>query len=133
MNGGGNPNHDPDDGRFTSGSGVSKDAEFVKEYVKLHNAASKKYKDAFKDVGARMWSGDDAHALKPYNEAAILESVQMSGISWVRAARPLTVLDSHPEVRKSASKMKRLESRVNEIHNEFSVGLARLKARHKHG
>ena len=34
------------------------------EHTRLHNEASKKYTEAFKKVGARMWHDDDCHPIQ---------------------------------------------------------------------
>ena len=48
-------------------SNVEKCAIFVIKYFELHNEASKEYKEAFKNIGTKMWGADYAHIKKNIN------------------------------------------------------------------
>ncbi len=63
------------------------------------NEASRKFTEAFKKVGARMWNRDEAHPLKPKDEVEITKNMQSLGVKvFAKLDRPLTVLDSYPDV-----------------------------------
>lgn len=97
-------------------------------YVRIHNAHAKEQKVAFKKYGARMWSMDDAHELKPHNEAALRKNIpsminrETGAKGWhayhPEIPHPLTVLDSHPEVRADKKKYTALKREVSSIHKK---------------
>lgn len=102
--------------------------DFAEEYVSLHNAASKEYKTAFKEIGARMWNHDDMHPLKKENEEFIAEVASGRTTEDVKklygfATRPLTVLDSFPEIRKDAALMKRFNAKIDKIQDSHQKKL----------
>ena len=88
-------------------------------YVKLHNEASKQYKEAFKAVGARLWNGDKVHLLKPENENYIannfLDYLDRDISLRLSLPRPLTVLDSYPNV--TQKQRQQLDLKVDDIYN----------------
>jgi DNA-binding ferritin-like protein (Dps family) len=86
-------------------------------FVDLHNAAAKEYKQAFKDVGARMWHDDESHPIKQYSIPEIAE-----------ISRPLTVLDSYPNV--TTKQRKQLNQKVDEIHDKYSNLWKKIKKEH---
>jgi hypothetical protein len=96
------------------------------EYVQRHNAASKEYKAAFKAVGARMWPMDDAHELKPYNQQCIAENDRRTGCRQ-HLPRPLTVLDSYPDV--TPKQRKWLNAEVDRIYQKYGGKFGRDHAK----
>lgn len=87
------------------------------EYVRLHNAASLEYKAAFKAVGARLWPMDNAHLLKPANQSALAENISDR---WTpKLPRPLTVLDSYPDV--TTKQRQQLIAAVDAIHAKYAA------------
>ena len=88
-------------------------------YLRLHNEASKQYKEAFKSVGARLWHDDDAHLLKPENGNYIannfLDYLDRDIPIHFPLPRPLTVLDSYPNV--TREQKQQLDLKVDDIYN----------------
>ena len=85
-------------------------------YVRIHNDAAKKYKEAFKKVGARMWRDDDCHPIKPAAVDGIANTMMRTFAMYWTFQRPLTVLDSYPEVKQDRKKMRQLNTEVDAIH-----------------
>jgi hypothetical protein len=91
------------------------------EYVRIHNAAAKEFKPKFKEVGARMWHFDNAHILKRVNRDfirdEILKRTDIPDFIWniyhSPVDRPLTMLDSYPQVTKEQRDW--LDRQVDEI------------------
>jgi len=86
-------------------------------FVDLHNAAAKEYKQAFKDVGARMWHDDDAHPIKQHSMPETADIVY-----------PLTVLDSYPNV--TEKQRDQLQRNVDKIQNKYSKLWKKIKKEH---
>jgi len=106
----------------------------AREYVRLHNEASKRYGELFKKVGAARWHDDDTHPLKAAHELAMARSFQTFGNKWhtlLKVSRPLTVLDSYPAVKKDAHKVAWLDKQVDSAWNEHKRATASLIARYK--
>lgn len=101
--------------------GGAKAFPIAREYVRLHNAASKEYKAAFKAVGARMWHGDYCHLLRTDNlEFITTQIAKHSEVpDYYIIHRPLTVLDSFPEVKRNYRKRKQLNDTVDEIWERY--------------
>jgi hypothetical protein len=101
------------------------------EFVRLHNEASREFAAAFKAVGARMWQKDKAHPFKTENQKFIAEVMadylrpggpgvkEVAGVYGI--TRPLTVLDSHPQVRADPAKVRTLKAAVDEIHGRYTA------------
>lgn len=99
------------------GEGVADSIQAAMEYVRLHNSQAKELKKAFSDVGAKMWSADDAHRLNPKNAKYISDMIDSGTMkpSDYELPRPLTVLNSHPKVAADENLMKKLNDSVDEI------------------
>lgn len=94
-----------------------------KKYIDLHNAASKEYKEAFKEVGAKMWGADDAHPLKDEdvieNMSNTMKGTPIGNIaSQNLMAQPLTVLDGYKSV--TPAQKKSLNKKVDAIHKKYT-------------
>lgn len=86
-----------------------------------HNRASKLYKAAFKAVGARMWQGDDCHELPKFSTEFQMKQLE-NGVpadALFFASRPLTILDSFPQV--TNHQRKELEKLVERIYQSFQL------------
>jgi hypothetical protein len=101
---------------------------YARDFTALHNQASNEYKKTFKDVGAKMWPDDRAHLLKPKHRESLVNNLKQFPWSVVKELyhiqRPLTVLDSYPNV--STSDRKKLDSAVKKIHTHHTKKLADL-------
>lgn len=97
------------------------------EYVRLHNAAALEYKAAFKVVGARLWPMDHAHLLRTVNEQALASNISDR---WMpRLPRPLTVLDSYPDV--TGRQREWLSGEIDRIHSKYSTAWSAVVKRTK--
>ena len=117
------------DARRTTARDEDKFDRQAAEYVQRHNAASKEYKAAFKAVGARMWPMDYAHELKPYNQQCIAESARRTGYRQ-HLPRPLTVLNSYPDV--TPKQRKWLNAEVDRIYQKYGGKFGRDHAKDTH-
>ena len=103
------------------------------EYIRIHNAAAAEFKEAFKAIGARMWTQDEAHAYRgPKNREFIVRSMKF----WWKTTHefphpfrqvtryPLTVMDSWPEARKYT---KQLRAALDEIIERYQAEWNRVK------
>jgi hypothetical protein len=105
---------------FAKGGSVNKFRKAAEEYVRLHNEAAKEYKKAFKEVGANMWRDDNAHEFKKPSLKKAVDSISETlgtAPEVIEIARPLTVLDSYPDVTPAQRKL--LDKKVNEIANRY--------------
>lgn len=104
---------------------LEKKPTLAQRYIDLHNAAAKEYKEAFNSVGAKMWRDDEAHPIKKEQHDFIngeMERLKGQGdkVGEVYGmTRPLTVLDSYPNV--SEANRNILEQKVNAIHDKYSA------------
>jgi hypothetical protein len=91
----------------------------------LYNEACKKYKMVFKEVGAKMWHDDDAHTIPHTLIGKIVENmrnVENKEILKIWGIiRPLTILDSYPNIRKDKKIMKNLNKQVDKIYHKYFV------------
>jgi hypothetical protein len=93
------------------------------EYVRIRNAASREYKEAFKKIGARMWNADKCHLLKRKNRDFI--ELQMQGFDYDAiksvygyVGKPLTVMDSYPEAHKFRAQLQR---DIDKIYEKYQM------------
>jgi DNA topoisomerase-1 len=92
----------------------AQDEKLGEHFVKLHNDASKEFKAAFKEIGAKMWNSDDAHKIdsaRSFEGATRDEVAKASPITY-----PLTVMDSYPEARVHTA---RLEKNLDKIQSKY--------------
>ena len=97
-------------------------AELAETFIKFHNAASKEYTEAFREIGTKMWYDDEAHLLTLDNQRYIaheMTNLKKSEIfSIYKITRPSTRIDSYPNVTKE--QRYRLNKRVDAIYDKYT-------------
>lgn len=117
-------------------------AAVVNKAVDLHDSASAEYRAAFKDAGVRMWPMDWAHPWarsktkrkelkrRMINQAQHKDLERFLTTIPQVVTRPLTVLDSYPEV-KGTAKHRELDAAVDDIYARYAAEWEEFLAQHR--